>query len=140
MLRSPHAAARANPSYRAVRELYRSFLHESSPEGRGQALLRRWLMPDQRKLFDAHGYVDVTGCYSGRRYRIYYGVMSNIRELDAHGEPRAGLCLVATESLPPGDIMLAQKIALETDERAALAAANYFPSASRPPYRSWRRS
>jgi len=97
-------------------------------------------MPDQRKLFDAHGYVDVTGCYSGRRYRIYYGVMSNIRELDAHGEPRAGLCLVPTESLPPGDIMLAQKIALETDERAALAAANYFPSASRPPYRSWRRS
>jgi hypothetical protein len=29
--------------------------------------------------------------------------------------------------LVPGDVMLAQKIALETNERAALAVANKFP-------------
>ena len=141
VLRTRYSAARANPNYVAVRELYRSFLHESTPDGRGQRLLRQWLTPDQRELFDAKRYLDVTGCHSGKRYRIYYGVLSNIRELDEHGEPRAGLCLIPAQTLPPGDVMLAQKIALETNERAALAVANYFPSASRPSQRkSWRRS
>ena len=33
-------------------------------------------------------------------------------------------CFVPEGTLPIGDVMLAQKIALETDERAALAVAN----------------
>ncbi len=35
-------------------------------------------------------------------------------------------CFLPETSLVPGDIVLAQKIALETDELAALAVANRF--------------
>jgi hypothetical protein len=129
---------RSNADYCAVRELYRSFLHENSPEGRGQALLRQCLTPDQRKSFADKGYLEVTGCHSGKRYRIYYATLSNIRLLDDNVMPCVGLCLVPVQTLPLGDVLLAQKIALETDERAALAAAYSFPTTSRPLQRSLR--
>jgi hypothetical protein len=35
-----------------------------------------------------------------------------------------GLCFAPVGPLVKGDVMLAQKIALETDEQSALAAAN----------------
>ena len=38
-----------------------------------------------------------------------------------------GWCFVPNRHLVPGDVMLAQKIALETNERGALAVANKFP-------------
>jgi len=38
-----------------------------------------------------------------------------------------GLCFVPMGHLVPGDVMLAQKIALETNEVGALAVANRFP-------------
>ena len=41
-------------------------------------------------------------------------------------EPRKGWCFVPEGNLVPGDVMLAQKIALETDERGALAVARQF--------------
>ncbi|CCD91579.1 conserved hypothetical protein [Bradyrhizobium sp. ORS 375] len=91
-------------------------------------------------MFDANGYFDVTGCHSSRRYRIYYGTIGNIRELNAEGDPRLGLCFAPAQSLAPGDVLLAQKIALETDELGTLAVANCFPSQSRPPlYNGWER-
>jgi hypothetical protein len=37
-----------------------------------------------------------------------------------------GWCFVPRGQLVPGDVMLAQKIALETNETAALAVANRF--------------
>jgi hypothetical protein len=50
----------------------------------------------------------------------------NVHELDGAGRPRVGWCFAPKGSLAAGDVMLAQKIALETDERGALALANYF--------------
>ena len=38
-----------------------------------------------------------------------------------------GWCFVPLGYLVPGDVMLAQKIALETDEVAAVSVANRFP-------------
>jgi hypothetical protein len=132
MLGARHVAVRRCPRFHATRRLFRCFRQESTPEGRGQKLLRQWLSPAQRAMFDANGHLDVIGCHSGRRYRIYYGVVSNIRELNEEGEPRVGLCFAPSEALPAGDVMLAQKIALETDEYTALAVAHRFPSSSRP--------
>ena len=126
------ARQRRRPGFRALQKLYRSFVRENSPEGRGRYLLRKWLSRDQREQFDSKGYLDVVGCHSGKRYRIYYGVLSNVRELDAEGLPVAGLCFAPSDSLPPGDVVLAQKIALETDERETLAVAKRFHSISRP--------
>jgi hypothetical protein len=96
-------------------------------EARGLKLLREWLSPDQLAQYEANGYFDVTGCHSGKRYRIRYGVGLNVYEIDECGQPRAGLCFVPEICLVAGDVILAQKIALETDERRVLAVANTFP-------------
>lgn len=110
----------------ALRRLYRNFLRENSPEGRGRRLLREWLSREQLAQFDKHSYFDVIGCDSGRRYRIHYGTAGNVHELDDTGIPRLGWCFVPAARLVPGDVMLAQKVALETNERLALEVANKF--------------
>ena len=51
---------------------------------------------------------------------------ANILELDDAVRPKTGWCVVPNDHLVAGDVMLAQKIALETDERGALAVANKF--------------
>jgi hypothetical protein len=113
----------------ALRELYRNFLGENTPEARGRRLLRKWLTPEQRAQFEAHRYFDVIGCDTGRRYRIHYGTAANVEEMDEAGTARTGLCFLPSGQLVPGDVMLAQKIALETGEEAALAVANRIGSA-----------
>jgi hypothetical protein len=117
----------------AVRQLYRQHLRKDTPETRGLRLLRAWLSGEQRAQFDALGYFDVIGCDSGKKYRIHVGVSANILELDGNERPLAGWCVVPKGHLVPGDIMLAQKIALETGEYAALAVANRLPPAFRQP-------
>ena len=118
----------------ALRRLYRLVHSGDTPEARGRHLLRQWLTPDQLAQFDAHGYFDVIGCVSGKTYRIHFGIATNVQELDADGVPGVGWCFVPAGNLVPGDVMLAQKIALETSEHAALAVANRF-SAMRPTMR-----
>jgi hypothetical protein len=95
-------------------------------EGRSVKLLREWLSPDQLAQFDKYGYFEVRGCQSGKRYRIRYGTATNIHELDQYGHPKVGWCFVPSGPLVAGDVMLAQKIALETDEFSALAVAKSF--------------
>ena len=118
--------AEGNSRVLAARELYRNFLGENTREARGLRLLKDWLSPEQRAQFDAGRYFDVIGCDSGKRYRIRYGTVSNVRELDETGRPKFGWCFVPEGSLVAGDVMLAQKIALETREFSALAVANRF--------------
>jgi hypothetical protein len=55
----------------------------------------------------------------------------NVHEMDDGGRPRAGWCFIPNIYLVAGDAMLAQKIALETDERGALAVAKQFSPAQR---------
>lgn len=105
------------------------YVSSYEPEARGLKLLREWLSPEQRAQFDAERHFDVIGCHSGKKYRIRYGSSANVDELDDAGVPRVGWCFVPNAYLVAGDVMLAQKIALETNERAALAVANRFPRA-----------
>ena len=95
-------------------------------EARGLELLKEWLSPEQFAQYDAKSYFEVTGCHSGKRYRISHGTLMNIHELDDFGRPRVGWCFAPQGHLVAGDVMLAQKIALESDERGALAVANKF--------------
>ena len=110
----------------AVRQLYRKFLSENSREARGLRLMRDWLSPTQRMQFDSSGSFDVIGCDSGKRYRVYSEMVPNVRELDDAGRPTVGFCFIPIGRLVMGDVILAQKIALETNERGALAVANRF--------------
>ena len=95
-------------------------------EARGLELLKEWLSPEQLAQYDARSYFEVTGCHSGKTYRISHGTSMNIHELDGAGRPRFGWCFAPKGYLVAGDVMLAQKIALETNERGALALANRF--------------
>jgi hypothetical protein len=107
---------------------------EDIREARGITLLREWLSPEQQAQLDASKCFDVVGCDSGRRYRIGHGTGTNVHELDDAGRPVMGWCFVPSGHLVAGDVMLAQKIALETNERAALAVANKFPVQVRRTY------
>jgi hypothetical protein len=89
-------------------------------------LLREWLSQEQLTQYDAHRYFEVIGCHTGKRYRICHGTAANVFELDDAGLPREGWCFVPNDHLVAVDVMLAQKIGLETDERGALATANNF--------------
>ncbi|MGV7219448.1 hypothetical protein [Bradyrhizobium sp. UFLA05-112] len=113
--------------WRALRGLYWSFIEQNPPEARALRLLREWLSPKQRAQFDTQGHFDVTGCHTGRRYRICQGTMRNVLEIDEQGQAKKGWCFVPARALAVGDVMLAQKIALETDEMAVLSRANEFP-------------
>jgi hypothetical protein len=116
----------------ALREYFARLLEDES-EARSLKLLREWLSSNQLAQFNAHGYFDVIGCDTGNRYRIHYGSSMNVEELDGLGRPRVCYCFVTDIPLAPGDVVLAQKIALETGERAALAVANKFTPKKRLP-------
>jgi hypothetical protein len=120
--RSLAASAR---KVQALRERLKTI--EDLREARGVTLLRQWLSPEQRAQFDASKCFHVVGCDSGRRYRISHGTGTNVHEIDDAGRPVTGWCFVPSGHLVAGDVMLAQKIALETNERATLAVANRFP-------------
>jgi hypothetical protein len=109
----------------AAGERYRARF--ATREERGVNLLREWLSPEQRAQFDAKRYFDVIGCDSGKRYRIHYGETTNVHELGDDDLPSVGWCFMPEGSLVAGDVMLAQKIALDTHEYRALAVANRSP-------------
>ena len=120
-------AAEARSRIVSLRKLYRKFLAENKRDARGMRLLQTWLSSDQRAQFDHSSHFDVVGCDTGRRYRIYHGIgPPNVYEIDDAGHRKVGLCFEPVGNLVAGDVILAQKIALETDERSALVVANRF--------------
>jgi hypothetical protein len=112
-----------------------SFAQRREAEQRAYALLKEWLSPEQIAQLERHGYFEVRGSHSGTCYRIRRERNRNIDELDGEGSRVAVWCFGPRGYLPLGDNMLAQKIALETDEQAALAVANRgWPERSRGRY------
>jgi len=109
----PTARSRA----KALRQLYRRSRAENKSNARGMRLLRYWLSPEQRAQFDRFGYFEVVGSDSGTRYRIYRDSAANVYQMDCVGRLHAGWCFMPLGELVACDVMLAQKIALETDER-----------------------
>jgi hypothetical protein len=91
---------------------------------RGDKLLREWLSAAQRAQYDRHAHFEVIGSSSKRRYRINVASAYNIELLDEAGEAEEAICFLPEGNLVDRDVMLAQKIALETDEEAALHVAN----------------
>ena len=127
----PRSLPGARTRIHALSQLYRKALAENTSDARGLRLMRRWLSPDQRAEFDDKGTFEVVGCNSGKRYRIYRGTAQNVFEIDDAGQPKVCLCFMPSGDLVAGDVMLAQKIALETNENGALAVANRFLPLSR---------
>jgi hypothetical protein len=107
-------------------------------QARGGQLLKENLSPAQRDQYEEGGYIEVVGGQTGKRYRIHLGRMMNVELLDSKGKPVATLCFMPRGRLADGDIMLAQKLALELFEADALKVANKVPTELRPLQRRHR--
>jgi hypothetical protein len=67
----------------------------------GIKLLKEWLSAEQLVQFNKYEYFEVTGCQSGKRYRIGHGIATNIHELDQYGRPKAVGVLSQTSHSSP---------------------------------------
>jgi hypothetical protein len=124
------------PSFpQSVRELVRLFAAESARprrpglldklcQERGIQLLKENLSAAQREQYKRCNYFEVIGGVTGRRYRIRHGHQMNVEHLDDIGRRVRVLCFVPEGPLSVGDVMLAQKIALELFETEAVRIAN----------------
>jgi hypothetical protein len=92
-------------------------------------LLRENLTPDQLQQLTKQGFFEVTGGATGNHYRISRGTSMNVSKLDSKGSAISRLCFYPASALAEGDILLAQKLALELYELDTLAVANIFPAA-----------
>ena len=91
---------------------------------RAMALLRSWLTARQIEQLDRYNCFLVNSNL-GNYFVIGHGVDWNVRALNAQRRPREMLCFQPSlTSLYEGDVMLAQKILLETDEAAVWRVAN----------------
>jgi hypothetical protein len=103
-----------------------------NPDKRGIELLKESLSAAQRDQYAKHQFFYVIGGDSGKFYRVRHGSQMNIDEFDENGNPTCKWCFFPTGDLVAGDIMLAQKTALELFKRDALKVANSFPPAIDP--------
>ena len=78
----------------------------------------------KRATLESYGHFEVRGSHTGKCYRIRRGRSMNIDEVSKEGDLGSVWCFGPVGHLPLGDVMLAQKLALETDEQATLAVAN----------------
>ena len=101
-------------------------IDDSKAAKRGARLLEQNLSATQRQQYTKYRYFDVTGGRTGKRYRIRHGRQMNIEQLDRNGRRVCGWCFFPQGSLVSGDVMLAQKAALELYEGDALRLANRF--------------
>ena len=96
----------------------------SSAFNRGIMLLLENLSPGQRDEFLKYGYFHVVGGSTKRLYRITTGRQVNVFQLN-EGRRRVCIwCFYPAGNLVEGDVMLAQKLALELFEEQALSVAN----------------
>jgi hypothetical protein len=110
------------------RSAYRVDLLSAESQTRAVQLLKQNLLPAQREQYERRNHFDVTGGDTGRRYRIRHGVQMNVEHLDHTGRPIRLLCFMPEGRLAVGDVMLAQKIALELFETEAVRIANKSPT------------
>jgi hypothetical protein len=95
-------------------------------EHRAMDLLWASLSPTQRAQFNNTGRFEVAGSETGHRYIIRNITTINIDELDAQGRCVRKWCFVPVGDLAQGDVLLAQKVALECFEGDALAVARVY--------------
>ena len=94
---------------------------------RGLELLKANLTASQLNDFLTYRCFDVVGGLSGRTYRIRLAGAMNVEEIDGRGRRLGRLCFFPEGTLVDGDVMLAQKVALEAFETETLAVANKYP-------------
>jgi hypothetical protein len=105
-----------------------AFGRSEEADKRSVELLKAWLSPDQLERFNQDGKFAVVGSKSRNKYWITDGRQShNVVRIDLKTNRSAErLCFVPENASAKGDVMLAQKIMLETNEPHALKIANRY--------------
>jgi hypothetical protein len=123
----------------ALRSLWRGLLRHLDAEpavlaaaarARSLQLLADNLSSTQYQQFARRSCFEVTGGVTGKRYRIGTAQMYNFALLDERGDCEYLLCFAPTGAFPLGDVLLAQKLALELYETDVLRVANKCPLVS----------
>ena len=115
------------PSLSLTRLISRMLWRGLGAEARSTKLLKKNLSPAQLQQYRQDRHFDVIGGETGKRYRICPGTSLNIDEYDGEGEKVTSWCFVPEGHLATGDVMLAQKFALELFEDDALSLAFRLP-------------
>jgi hypothetical protein len=92
---------------------------------RGLELLKSNLNARQLDQFNREKLFEVYGGATGRRYRLRRGWSMNIDEIGSGGSVVRTWCFYPKGRLCVGDVLLAQKIALEGFELEALEVGNF---------------
>jgi hypothetical protein len=92
---------------------------------KARTLLERALTPEQRRDLLARSYFYVKG--KRFTYRIREGHAANVDALDSMGRVISRFCAHPLGRVPVYDVMLAQKLWLETDENMFLKKASAYP-------------
>lgn len=100
---------------------------EAAQERARQALIDH-LTDKQLEVFERNHSVPVTAFKSGNKYLIEKGRSGNVRVLDKDGRTRERLCFHPRILCPDYDVMLMQKLMLESAEEEALRVANRHPA------------
>jgi hypothetical protein len=121
------AALAADRAERERREAAARELQEA--HRKAEELLATHLAPEQREQYRREKKFEVIlkarfGLGSSRRYRVEHGWSGNVYLLDKDGRAIERFCIHHRESVPVPDLMLAQKLMLETDEEQFLKTAN----------------
>jgi hypothetical protein len=113
-----------------VREFLRPSIHDhylpdQAAEAKARNLLERALTLEQRRDLVSRSYFYV----QGRRftYRIREGHSGNVDALDSSGRVISRFCAHPLGRVPVSDVMLAQKLWIETDENMFLKKAAPYP-------------
>ena len=106
-----------------LRRLFGRFLQSNSVHVRSMDLLRANLTRTQAHQLEACKYFEVIGGETGNLYRIHRGQARNIDERDGDGVWVYTWCFLPRGQLAEGDVLLAQKVALECFELDARVIA-----------------
>lgn len=90
---------------------------------RAEALLLSLLTPRQRREYGETHTIPVRGS-DKRRYRLEYGTVGNVKELNRAGLEIASWCAAPTGDLPTEDVLAAQLLWLRADAPGFRAVAN----------------
>ncbi len=115
-------------NFRSVFGVISGLVKDCEADNRSVQLLKAWLSPDQLERFNQDGKFAVIGSKTKNKYWIDDGSRShNVVRIDPKTNRSVErLCFIPEKANARGDVMLAQKIMLETDEPQALKIANRY--------------
>lgn len=90
---------------------------------RAEELLFMMLSDTQKKQYKEKGFFETE--VNDKKYRLYKGRAGNIKRLNKNGQEEVSMCVHPADYLPDADNVLAQYLALHTDEAALLRTANH---------------